>query len=164
MVSLTACAQGLPKSTTPAAGSIAKTKEVSNKLGPLALIVGSMIGGGVFSLLQNTAKGASPGAVIIGWAITGLGMLDLAFVYQGFSTRKLKLDAGPYADAPFAGFCVLRNRWCLLKPSLDVVSVKCHDFHPVASSQLFFSPILACGPLCSAQRFVCSGLSVFLIN
>ena len=30
-------------STTPTAGSIAKTKEVSNKLGPLALVVGSML-------------------------------------------------------------------------------------------------------------------------
>ncbi|GEO87386.1 hypothetical protein GCM10007920_28870 [Ciceribacter naphthalenivorans] len=49
----------------------------------VALVVGSMIGGGVFSLPQNMAKGASPGAVIIGWLITGIGMLALAFVYQG---------------------------------------------------------------------------------
>ena len=79
------------------------TSETSNKLGLLplvALVVGSMIGGGVFSLPQNMAKGASPGAVIIGWAITGLGMLALAFVYQGLSTRKPKLDAGPYPLAP----------------------------------------------------------------
>ncbi len=94
----------------------AKSTVVSNKLGLLplvALVVGSMIGGGVFSLPQNMAKGASPGAVIIGWAITGLGMLALAFVYQGLSTRKPKLDAGPYAyaRAGFGDFVGFNSAW-----------------------------------------------------
>ena len=86
--------------------STSPTGKLAGKLGlvPLvALVVGSMIGGGIFSLPQNMAKGASPGAVMIGWLITGIGMLALAFVYQGLSTRKPKLDAGPYAYAR-AGF------------------------------------------------------------
>lgn len=56
----------------------------------VALVVGSMIGGGVFSLPQNMAKGASPGAVIIGWLIASIGMLALAFVYQGQIDNYLK--------------------------------------------------------------------------
>ncbi len=78
-----------------------------------ALVVGSMIGGGVFSLPQNMAKGASPGAVIIGWLITGVGMLALAFVYQSLSTRKPKLDAGPYAyaRAGFGDFVGFNSAW-----------------------------------------------------
>ncbi len=92
------------------------TKEASGKLGLLplvALVVGSMIGGGVFSLPQNMAKGASPGAVIIGWLITGIGMLALAFVYQRLSTRKPKLDAGPYAyaRAGFGDFVGFNSAW-----------------------------------------------------
>ncbi|WCK69173.1 arginine-ornithine antiporter [Agrobacterium tumefaciens] len=88
----------------------------SKKLGLLplaALVVGSMIGGGVFSLPQNMAKGASPGAVIIGWLITGVGMLALAFVYQGLSTRKPALDAGPYAyaRAGFGDFVGFNSAW-----------------------------------------------------
>ena len=88
----------------------------SNKLGLLpliALVVGSMIGGGVFSLPQNMAKGASPGAAIIGWLITGVGMLALAFVYQGLSTRKPQLDAGPYsyARAGFGDFVGFNSAW-----------------------------------------------------
>ena len=88
----------------------------NGKLGLLpltALVVGSMIGGGVFSLPQNMAKGASPGAVIIGWLITGIGMLALAFVYQGLSTRKPKLDAGPYAyaRAGFGDFVGFNSAW-----------------------------------------------------
>jgi arginine:ornithine antiporter/lysine permease len=79
----------------------------------VALVVGSMIGGGVFSLPQNMAKGASPAAVIIGWLITGVGMLALAFVYQGLSTRKPKLDAGPYAyaRAGFGDFVGFNSAW-----------------------------------------------------
>ena len=92
------------------------SEKASGKLGlvPLvALVVGSMIGGGVFSLPQNMAKGASPGAVIIGWLITGIGMLALAFVYQGLSTRKPALDAGPYsyARAGFGDFIGFNSAW-----------------------------------------------------
>jgi len=92
------------------------TGKSTGKLGlvPLvALVVGSMIGGGIFSLPQNMAKGASPGAVMIGWLITGIGMLALAFVYQGLSTRKPKLDAGPYAyaRAGFGDFVGFNSAW-----------------------------------------------------
>ena len=79
----------------------------------VALVVGSMIGGGVFSLPQNMAKGASPAAVLIGWLIAGVGMLALAFVYHGLSTRKPTLDAGPYsyARAGFGDFIGFNSAW-----------------------------------------------------
>jgi arginine:ornithine antiporter/lysine permease len=70
----------------------------SNKLrlGALtALVIGSMVGSGVFSLPQNMAAGAGPLAIIIGWGITAVGMLALVFVYQSLATRKPELDAGP---------------------------------------------------------------------
>jgi arginine:ornithine antiporter/lysine permease len=74
------------------------------KLGALiALVVGSMVGGGIFSLPQNMANSASAGAVLIGWAITAVGMLTLAFVFQTLANRKPELDAGVYAYAK-AGF------------------------------------------------------------
>lgn len=69
----------------------------------VALVVGSMIGGGVFSLPQNMAASASVGAILIGWAITAVGMLSLAFVFQTLANRKPELDAGVYAYAK-AGF------------------------------------------------------------
>ncbi len=74
------------------------------RLGALvALVVGSMIGGGIFSLPQNMAASADVGAVLIGWAITAVGMLTLAFVFQTLANRKPDLDAGVYAYAK-AGF------------------------------------------------------------
>ena len=92
------------------------TANTNGKLGLIsltALVIGSMLGGGVSSLPQNMAKGASPGAVIIGWLITGVGMLALAFVYQSLSTRKPTLDAGPYAyaRAGFGDFVGFNSAW-----------------------------------------------------
>ena len=69
----------------------------------IALVVGSMIGGGIFSLPQNIAERAAGGAVLIGWAITAVGMLALAFVFQTLANRKPELDSGVYAYAK-AGF------------------------------------------------------------
>ena len=74
------------------------------RLGALvALVGGSMIGGGIFSLPQNMAASADVGAVLIGWVITAIGMLTLAFVFQTLANRKPDLDGGVYAYAK-AGF------------------------------------------------------------
>ena len=87
------------------------------RLGSLvALVIGSMVGSGVFSLPQNMAAGAGPLAILIGWAITAVGMLALVFVYQSLATRKPELDAGPYAYAkagfgPFIGFNSAWGYW-----------------------------------------------------
>jgi arginine:ornithine antiporter/lysine permease len=103
-------------SALPATSTIAGS---SNKLrlGALtALVIGSMVGSGVFSLPQNMAAGAGPLAIIIGWGITAVGMLALVFVYQSLATRKPELDAGPYAYAkagfgPFIGFNSAWGYW-----------------------------------------------------
>lgn len=84
------------------------------KLGALvALVVGSMIGGGIFSLPQNMAAGAGAGAILIGWAITALGMLTLAFVFQNLANRKPDLDNGvyAYAKAGFGNFLGFSSAW-----------------------------------------------------
>ena len=82
----------------------------------VALVVGSMIGGGVFNLPSDMSHHASPGAIVIGWAITGVGMLMLAFVYQGLAVRKPTLNSGPYAYAragfgPYIGFQSAWGYW-----------------------------------------------------
>lgn len=79
----------------------------------VALVVGSMIGGGVFNLPSDMSRSAGPGAIVIGWIITGIGMLMLAFVYQGLALRKPGLDAGPYAyaKAGFGSFVGFNSAW-----------------------------------------------------
>ena len=81
------------------------------KLGALtALVIGSMIGGGIFSLPQNMASGAEVGAILIGWGITAIGMLMLAFVFQNLANRKPELDDGVYAYAKAASPPLSRRR------------------------------------------------------
>lgn len=65
----------------------------------VALVVGSIIGSGIFGIPQNMAAGAGAGAILIGWTITGVGMLMLARVYQMLAVRKPELDNGVYAYA-----------------------------------------------------------------
>ena len=84
------------------------------KLGALtALVVGSMIGGGIFSLPQNVAASAGVGAMLVGWLITGVGMLALAFVFQTLANRKPKLDGGVYvyAKAGFGDYMGFSSAW-----------------------------------------------------
>ena len=84
------------------------------KFGALtALVVGSMIGGGIFSLPQNMASGAGAGAILIGWLITAAGMLALAFVFQTLANRKPDLDNGvyAYAKAGFGNYLGFSSAW-----------------------------------------------------
>src|SRR5688500_20408691 len=68
-----------------------------------ALVVGSMIGSGIFALPSQMAGSAAPGPLLIGWLITGAGMLMLAFVFRGLADRKPDVDGGVYGYAE-AGF------------------------------------------------------------
>ncbi|MGW0161057.1 arginine-ornithine antiporter [Mycobacterium sp. NPDC003323] len=68
-----------------------------------ALVVGSMIGSGIFALPSQMAGSAAPGPLIIGWIITGVGMLMLAFVFQNLARRRPDVDGGVYGYAR-AGF------------------------------------------------------------
>ena len=79
----------------------------------ISLVIGSMVGAGVFSLPQNIAAHASAGAVALGWAITGIGMICLALVYQNLSMRRPDLDGGifSYAKAGFGDFVGFNAAW-----------------------------------------------------
>ena len=74
--------------TEPAARKIdARTRPALPKTGLglaalTAIVVGSMIGSGIFALPSQMAASAAPGPLLIGWAVTGVGMLMLAFVFQ----------------------------------------------------------------------------------
>lgn len=71
-----------------------------------AMVVGSMIGSGVFLLPQRFATETGVLGAIIAWTIAGTGMLMLAFVFQRLATRKPDLDAGifSYAKAGFGDY------------------------------------------------------------
>ncbi len=68
-----------------------------------AMVIGSMIGSGVFLLPRRFGVETGVAGALIAWTIAGAGMLMLAFVFQRLATRKPDLDAGVYAYAK-AGF------------------------------------------------------------
>jgi arginine:ornithine antiporter/lysine permease len=68
-----------------------------------AMVVGGMVGAGVFSLPRRFATETGVWGAVIAWGIAGTGMLMLAFVFQTLAVRKPTLDSGVYAYAK-AGF------------------------------------------------------------
>ena len=86
------------------------------KLGLLeltALVVGSIIGGGVFNLMHDMAASAGSGAIIIGWVITAIGMISLALSFQNLTMKRPDLDAGvySYAEAGFGKYMGFNSAW-----------------------------------------------------
>lgn len=68
-----------------------------------ALVFSSMVGAGIFSLPQNMAEVAGINAILIGWGITGVGILFLAGCFLHLSRLKPQLEGGIYSYAR-AGF------------------------------------------------------------
>lgn len=111
--------------TTQTSNSTSNTKSPpsggEHKLGLIALIaivVGSMLGGGVFSLPQNTAATSAVGPVIIAWIIAGIGIYFIANSFRLLSDLRSDLQAGVYMYAQegfgsFIGFNVAWGYWLM---------------------------------------------------
>nr|WP_294812612.1 amino acid permease [uncultured Sphingomonas sp.] len=82
----------------------------------LALVVGNVIGSGIYLLPATLAPlGAN---ALIGWGVTILGAMALAFVFARLAA-KLPCAGGPYAFAdaafgPVVGFAVAWSYWILI--------------------------------------------------
>ena len=81
----------------------------TNKLGKMSLIglvIGSMIGGGAFNIISDMGGPAGGLAITIGWIITAIGMISLAFVFQNLTNERPDLEGGiySYAQAGFGDF------------------------------------------------------------
>src|SRR4029450_7691763 len=97
----------------------------------IALVVGSMIGSGIFALPSAFGRATGGLGALIAWAIAGVGMLMLAFVFQTLARRKPDLDAGIYAYAKagfgeYPGFASAVGYWmgCCLADVACLVLIK----------------------------------------
>lgn len=68
-----------------------------------AMVVGSMVGAGIFNLPGRFASATGPFGAMIAWAIAGTGMFMLARVFQALAERRPDIDSGVFAYAK-AGF------------------------------------------------------------
>jgi arginine:ornithine antiporter/lysine permease len=70
----------------------------NNKLGfwvLTSLVVGNMVGSGIFMLPRSLSEAASPAGVMGAWLLTGIGVLMLALVFGNLAIRKPNLSGGP---------------------------------------------------------------------
>lgn len=91
----------------------------------LALVVGNLIGSGIY-LLPATLAPLGPNA-LAGWGVTIAGGMCLAFVFARLA-HKLPLPGGPYAYAQaafgrLAGFAVAWSYWVMLWAGNGAVAV-----------------------------------------
>lgn len=97
----------------------------------IALVVGSMIGSGIFALPAAFGRATGVLGALIAWSIAGAGMLMLAFVFQTLAQRKPELDTGIYAYAKegfgdYLGFLSAAGYWigCCLADVACLVLIK----------------------------------------
>lgn len=81
--------------------------------GLIALVIGGVIGGGVFSLPSELAQGAGLFAIIIGFTISSIGVFSLALVYSGLSKKKPELKNGiyRYSKDGFGSYMGFNSAW-----------------------------------------------------
>lgn len=65
----------------------------------ITMVIGAMIGGGAFNLITDMGAHAGGLAIIIGWVITGIGMITLALCFQNLTNVRSDLDGGIYSYA-----------------------------------------------------------------
>ncbi|QJC37492.1 amino acid permease [Enterobacteriaceae endosymbiont of Donacia thalassina] len=84
-----------------------------NLIALTSLVLSSMLGAGVFSLPQNMAIIASPFALIIGWSITGVGIIFLATSLLLLNKLKPNLKGGifSYAKDGFGNLIGFYSAW-----------------------------------------------------
>ncbi len=112
-----------------------------------ALVVGNMVGSGVFLL---PASLASIGTIsIYSWALTGLGAIFLALVFGRLGTLFPK-TGGPYVFAreafgDFVGFQVAYNYWIYMWVGNAAIAVALTGYLSVFFPALATNPALAFG-------------------
>ncbi|MGE5343685.1 MAG: amino acid permease [Candidatus Omnitrophota bacterium] len=82
----------------------------------LAVVVGSIVGAGIFNSPADLGSKANPGWIGIAWAITALGVFSLVRIFQYLSARRPDLVGGIYtyareAAGEFVGFNSAYGYW-----------------------------------------------------
>jgi arginine:ornithine antiporter / lysine permease len=129
----------------------------------IAMVVGSMIGSGIFTLPSRFASATGVYGAVIAWVIAGGGMLMLGFVFQSLAQRKPDIDSGIFAYAKYGfgeywgfaaavgfwlGTCVGNvSYWVLIKSTLGA-------FFPVFGDGNTLTAVLVASVLVWAFHFL----------
>lgn len=88
------------------------TKELS-LLGLSMIVIGSMLGGGVFNLPSSISQSAGVVASLLAWLITGVGVFFIAKVFQTLSKEEPEIIGGIYyyAKDGFGDYIGFNSAW-----------------------------------------------------
>ena len=75
------------------------SEQKMSRMALTAMVVGGMVGAGIFSLPRTFANATGPLGAVIAWLIAGTGMYMLARVFHALAERRPDIDAGVYAYA-----------------------------------------------------------------
>jgi basic amino acid/polyamine antiporter, APA family len=77
-----------------------------------ALVMGNMIGSGIFMMPNTLANSSGPGAALLAWGFTGIGSILLALTFANLGSR-FPQTGGPYtfAKLAFGEFTGFINAW-----------------------------------------------------
>ena len=121
--------------------------EKSQKIGLItttSLVIGNMIGVGIFLLPTKLAKYGS--ISILGWIFSAIGALILAKIFSNFSKMIVNKSGGPYTYAragfgDFIGFLVAWGYWIAVWVSNGAIAIA------IVGALSFFFPVLNENPL-----------------
>lgn len=93
--------------------------------GLIGVVIGSVIGGGIFNISKEIAKTSSIGATLIGWIVSALGVFFIIKIYQRLLLKKPDLNNGIYeytriGFGPLAGFFSAWGYWLACVVSKDL--------------------------------------------
>lgn len=127
-----------------------------------ALIIGSTIGGGIFTTAGDMASaGAHTGSVLIGWLICGVGMIGLMMSFFGLNKVKPELTNGiySYAKEGFGEYIGFNSAWGYwISALLCNVSYTTLLFGALG----YFFPIFGEGN--NLIAIVCASVLIWLVN
>lgn len=82
-------------------------------LGLTMLVIGSLVGGGIFNLMKDMSDAAALVPMLIAWGITACGMGLFVLCFQNLSDKRPDLTAGifSYAKEGFGSFMGFSSAW-----------------------------------------------------
>lgn len=122
----------------------------------LALVVGSVVGSGIFNSPADLGSRANPGWIMIAWAITGLGIFSLVRIFQYLADSRPDLEGGIYSYAreaagEFKGFNSAYGYWW------SALFTNLAYFFAIAKILSYYFPLLA------ANKWVAFSLTTALL-
>lgn len=124
------------------------------------IVVGSMIGGGIFNMPKNIAQTSSAGAAMIGWLISGVGVLFLAKNFQILASETPDITDGiyKYAKVGFGNFSGFHSAWGYWIS--NVISNASYPVLLVQTLNYFFPSI---GPINSINGLLLGTLLIWIV-